>query len=245
MFRAGQYFSDEIQRAGGVLRVGLYAEDVPVDDMRRRIEIFHDGIEQKPILQEVFDLDSTVVRKIHEAEVTFDSIPLVALRLRANPLLHMKNQLFGTREAFQAFELTEWTPVVNRYLEVRREQMNGELTPGITPSILRERDSMSGWYLEDAHADLLRNGGFDPQAEQRAIWMWTIGSMNQSFRSIALDGESLVTVTGHSALVSAIDFIFIMAIAEWPDTQADFDRWFPPRDGGIRLPHYELIRSLF
>jgi len=245
MFRAGQYFSDEIQRAGGVLRVGLYAEDVPVDDMRRRIEIFHDGIEQKPILQEVFDLDSTVVRKIHEAEVTFDSIPLVALRLRANPLLHMKNQLFGTREAFQAFELTEWTPVVNRYLEVRREQVNGELTPGITPSILRERDSMSGWYLEDAHADLLRNGGFDPQAEQRAIWMWTIGSMNQSFRSIALDGESLVTVTGHSALVSAIDFIFIMAIAEWPDTQADFDRWFPPRDGGIRLPHYELIRSLF
>ena len=153
--------------------------------------------------------------------------------------------MFGTREAFQAFELTEWTPVVNRYLQVRREQMNGELTEGITPAILWEGSSITGWSLEDAHADLLRNGGFDPQAEQRAIWMWTIGSMNQSFRSIALDGESLVTVTGHSALVSAIDFIFIMAIAEWPDTQADFDRWFPPRDGGLRLPHYELIRSLF
>jgi hypothetical protein len=245
MFRAGHYFSDEIRKSGGVLRVGLYARDVPVDDMRRRIEIFHDGIEQKPILREVFNLDSTVVRKIHEAEIMFDSIPLVALRLRANPLLHMKNQLFGTREAFQAFELTEWTPVVREYLQVRREQMNGELTPGITPSILKVRDSMSGWSLEDAHTDLLRNGGFDPQAEQRAIWMWTIGSMNQSFRSIALDGESLVTVTGHTALVSAIDFIFIMAIAEWPETQADFDGWFPPRNGGIRLPHYELIRSLF
>jgi len=244
LFRAGRFFSDEIERSGGILRVGLYAEDVPVDDMRRRIEIFHDGIQDKTILRDVFNLDSAVVRRIHEAEITFDSVPLVALRLRANPLLHMKNQLFGTREAFQVFELPEWTPVVNRYLQVRREQMNGELTPGITPAILR-RDGMSGWSLKDAHGDLLRNGGFDPEAERRALWTWTIGSMNQSFRSIALDGESLVTVTGHSALVSAIDFIFIMAIAEWPETQAEFDQWFPPRNGGVRLPHYELVRNLF
>jgi hypothetical protein len=69
--------------------------------------------------------------------------------------------------------------------------------------------------------------------------------MNQSFRSIALDGESLVAVTGHGAMVSAMDFIFIMAIAEWPEREAEFDRWSAPRSGGIRLPHYEPIRSLF
>jgi len=245
MFRARRFFANEIERAGGILRVGLYAEEVPVDDMRRRIEIFYEGIQEKPFLRDLFNLDSTVVRRIQEAAASFDSVPLVALRLRANPLLHMKNQLFGTREAFQVFELPEWTPVVDQYMQTRRQQMNGELTAGITPAILKVRNGMSAASLADAHRELLRNGDSDAESERRAIWTWTIGSMNQSFRSIALDGESMVTVADHNALVSAIDFIFIMAIAEWPDTQAEFDRWFPPRDGSSRLPHYELIRSLF
>ncbi len=67
--------------------------------------------------------------------------------------------------------------------------------------------------------------------------------MNQDHRSLALDGEALVAVGAESTIISFIDFMFILAIVEWPETREDFDALFPPDGGGIRL-HYNLLKSL-
>ena len=84
-----------------MLRVGLYAEDVPVDDLRRRISIFIEGRERDRFVREIFQLDPYVAEVLRAIAEGFNEVPLVALRLRAHPLLHLKNQLFGTREAFR------------------------------------------------------------------------------------------------------------------------------------------------
>ena len=241
MFRAQEYFAPAIERAGGILRVGLYAEDVPVDDLRRRISIFIEGRERDRFVKEIFELDPYVGDVLRGIAEGFDDLPLVALRLRAHPLLHLKNQLFGTREAFKIVSLPEWLPVLRAHMEIRRRQLNGEETTGLVPSLMEERGDSASMNLLEAHEEAVRTA--DPEGVNRSIWTWTIGSMNQDHRSLALDGEALVAVSSSGALVSFIDFMFIMAIAEWPETRAEFDTLFPPNGGGFH-PQYNLMKSL-
>jgi hypothetical protein len=241
MFRAQEFFAPAIEDAGGILRVGLYAEDVPVDDLRRRISIFIEGRERDSFVRDIFRLDPYVAEVLRQIAEGFDDVPLVALRLRAHPLLHLKNQLFGTREAFEIVSLPEWLPVLKVHMDIRRRQLNGEETSGLIPSLMEVRDDSAAMTLLGAHE--ARITGQDPEGANRSIWTWTIGSMNQDHRSLVLDGEALVAVGGNGALVSFIDFMFIMAIAEWPDSRADFDSLFPPDGGGFH-PHYNLVKSL-
>ena len=241
MFRAQEYFGPAIEQSGGMLRVGLYAEDVPVDDLRRRISIFIEGRERDRFVREIFQLDPYVAEVLRAIAEGFNEVPLVALRLRAHPLLHLKNQLFGTREAFRIVSLPEWLPVLRAHMEIRRRQLNGEETMGLIPSLMEERADSTSANLLEAHEAAVRQA--DPRGANRSIWTWTIGSMNQDHRSLALDGEALVAVSSNGALVSFIDFMFIMAIAEWPETREEFDALFPPDGGGFH-PQYDLMKSL-
>jgi hypothetical protein len=241
MFRAQLYFSREIERAGGRLRVGLYNEDVPVDDLRKRISIFIEGTRRDLFIGEIFRLDESVTEVLRQIAEGYTDVPLVALRLRSHPRLHLKNQLFGTREAFEIVGLPEWLPVLGVHMEIRRRQLNGEETEGLTPALLAVRRDSAALTLVEALRESLRRK--DPGSEDRVIWTWTIGSMNQDHRSLALDGEALVAVGAESTIISFIDFMFILAIVEWPESREDFDALFPPEDGGIRL-HYDLLKSL-
>ena len=241
LFRAQQFFAPAIERSGGMLRVGLYAEDVPVDDLRRRISIFLEGRERDRFVREIFQLDPYVAGVLRAIAEGFNEVPLVALRLRAHPLLHLKNQLFGTQEAFRIASLPEWLPVLRAHMEIRRRQLNGEETTGLIPSLMEVRADSTSPNLLEAHEAVVRQA--DPDGANRSIWTWTIGSMNQDHRSLALDGEALVAVSSNGALVSFIDFMFIMAIAEWPETRAEFDALFPPTGGGFH-PQYDLLKSL-
>ena len=54
MVRARGFFREEIDDAGGSLRVGLYDHDVPVDDLPRRTKQFLAGREEYPFLEELF-----------------------------------------------------------------------------------------------------------------------------------------------------------------------------------------------
>ncbi|MCL7977262.1 MAG: hypothetical protein M8863_08140 [marine benthic group bacterium] len=241
MFRAQLYFSREIEREGGRLRVGLYNEDVPVDDLRKRISIFIEGTRRDLFIGEMFRLDPSVTEVLRQIAEGYTDVPLVALRLRSHPRLHLKNQLFGTKEAFELVGLPEWLPVLGVHMEIRRRQLNGEETEGLTPALLGVRRDSTALTLVEAHRELLRSR--EPGSEDRVIWTWTIGSMNQDHRSLALDGEALVAVGAESTIISFIDFMFILAIVEWPASREDFDTLFPPDGGGIRL-HYDLLKSL-
>ena len=241
MFRAQLYFSREVERAGGRLRVGLYNEDVPVDDLRKRISIFIEGTRRDLFIGEIFRLDASVTEVLRQIAEGYTDVPLVALRLRSHPRLHLKNQLFGTKEAFEIVSLPEWLPVLGTHMEIRRRQLNGEETEGLTPALLSVRRDSAALTLVEAHRDFLRRR--EPGSENRVIWTWTIGSMNQDHRSLALDGEALVAVGGESTIISFIDFMFILAIVEWPESRIDFDSLFPPEGGGIHF-HYDLLKSL-
>jgi len=231
MIEARAYFAEDLARGGGMLRAGLYAHDAPTSDFRRREEAFQRGRATYPFLREVIpthpSVDTFLVRFARE----FSRVPQVELRLRPRPLLHMKCQLFGTAEAFQINGLAEWSQVLAKHLQIRKQETFGMGSPGITPAVL---DTMppGGRRLVDAFE--ARLDSIWPDSKQRVIFTFTIGSHNQNPRSLLLDGEDLVAVSGYHSAISIIDMAFILCVSEWPADVEDFDRLFHP----VGLPFY-------
>jgi hypothetical protein len=69
MLRARVFFRDEIEAAGGSLRVGLYDHEVPVHDLRQRVDVFLSGREEHPFLREAFPLHPSVLELRARAEL--------------------------------------------------------------------------------------------------------------------------------------------------------------------------------
>ncbi len=46
-----------------------------------------------------------------------------------------------------------------------------------------------------------------------------------------MDGEVQVTVTGWTVLAGVLDFVQLLGLSEWPETQEELDRLLPPVGG--------------
>jgi hypothetical protein len=227
MLQAQLYFAQEMENSDGMLRVGIYTHEVPIDDIPRRAEALIEGREAVPFLTELFPFHPIIVGGLHQEAADTAEISIVELQLRERPLLHLKNQFFGTREAFAIVPIINWAPVLARHLEIRKDQLAGRPNPGLTPELLDTimPGAPDSTRLIAAFERVLESGS--PGALDRVIYTFTIGSHNQNPRSLALDGEVLVAVSGYGSLIMAIDCMFIMGIASWPTTMEGFDSLFP------------------
>jgi hypothetical protein len=241
MVRAGGFFREEIEAAGGSLRVGLYDHDVPVDDLRRRTREFLEGRERYPFLADLFPLHPTVLAALERsAEQEDPTLPFAAAPVRRDvssvdleaehkPYIHLKGHLVASRSAIRILERPEWLPVLRSYLAVRRLQVRGLPNPGVTPRLLSS--------AEDGQPDLLTAWRDDlavlpPEERDTAIFLLTVGSQNQDRLSMLSNGEVLVSISGHDALVSLTDFMFILGTAAWPADPDELEEVFR-RPGGL------------
>lgn len=234
LFRAQNSFAEEIAAAGGALRVGLYAHDAPTQDFRRRVDAFLKSRASQPVVRRWFPFDAGIDSLLSGFLRQFPEVAGVALSLRPRPYLHLKYQLYGSYEGFRIIERPEWVPILRRHLEIRQRQVYGLKTPGLGPWILSTVDSSGGVTrpLIPAFEQWLAES--DPTAPQRVVFTCTIGSQNQNPRSLLLDGEVAVNISGYDGLITTADFIFILGVATWPSTRQEFDRLFPER----KLPFY-------
>jgi hypothetical protein len=58
-----------------------------------------------------------------------------------------------------------------------------------------------------------------------------IGSANQDYRSMLMDGEASVLLSGWSGVVGLIDFGLIMNLSVWIDDLEMLDALIPPPSG--------------
>jgi phosphatidylserine/phosphatidylglycerophosphate/cardiolipin synthase-like enzyme len=58
-----------------------------------------------------------------------------------------------------------------------------------------------------------------------------VGSANENYRSMLLDGEAMVLVSGWTSLYAVPDLILLTGIATWIDEKAELDRRLPPVGG--------------
>ncbi|MFQ5599218.1 MAG: hypothetical protein ACE5G2_01550 [Candidatus Krumholzibacteriia bacterium] len=231
---ARELFKAEIARAGGVLRVGLYAHEISVADDRRRALAFLRGREGYPFLEDEFPIHPKVIEVLRQAARTYDpDANIVAEGAPSDedvrPFLHLKTSLFASQQAFEVLGLEEWVPALGEYLRVRARQVAGMESEGVTPHLLRaQRTAKHDGQTTRSILDRLQE--LPPDVEEKMILSLIIGSHNQDRRSMFLNGEDLLAVSGHDALIALPDFMFILGTASWPANPAELEEIFPDQD---------------
>lgn len=252
MVQAREFFAAEIDSTGGALRVGLYSNSIPVNNISARLSGFLNGLARYPFIAEDFELHPAVLAALREVN---DSLAVHTKDLPAEPLspeqldtshrpfVHLKAQFMGSARAFDILGRKEWMPVLDAYFRIREREVRGYESEGITPALLHTtRSDSDPDVLEAFHSYLMT---LPPEQRNNVLFMMTIGSQNQDRRGMLLDGEALLAVAGYDCLVALTDFLFILGTAQWPADTPEFDKVFPEQQGpGFLKKTYELMRDL-
>lgn len=211
---------DAIGAAGGQLRTGLYALDVDQRGFASRAETWTRRVEATPFLRSLIPSSDQLLPVVAEAGgVARGADPLqpVQAAAAARPKLHQKVQFFATKELWDAIATSpEWPLFMSSYLRYREA----------TYSIEAEYTDAQRFSAELEH---IAERMFAPaNGTARAASYAIVGSQNQDYRGMFMDGEVGVLFSGPESLVPLVDLVFLEGIVTWVDDQETLDRLLPP-----------------
>ncbi len=238
LLEASRRIHRDLLASGGELRVGLYTRTSDVNDMRALLASLLEVSRNRALTFPALRFHRDVVRAL---EAEYDTLE-TSYKGPAHPWsaegpnhaqIHLKAQFFASREGLGILTRPEWGPILSRYLAIRRRQTSApdEDIESISDALMIPAgdEGSTARSILVAHADSLRQAG--GAAEDRVFYFATVGSHNQDRRSMLLDGEVLVAISGGAALTTALDFACLVATATWPRTAAELDAYFPESPG--------------
>jgi hypothetical protein len=77
-----------------------------------------------------------------------------------------------------------------------------------------------------------------------AAMFLTAGSQNKDLRSMLLDGEMKAVVAGPKALIGLLEFVHILGLTRFPESQAELEQLMPPWSESTRSLAYKIRRAL-
>ncbi len=220
-----------ISAHGGLLRVGLYTPRVGVGNLAGRIR--QAWAARRPWMDSLMPSNPAVLPVIDSIARALETGPGETYLVEADsleaPKLHLKVNLLLSSPAFAALiQRPEWANVVREYLAYLSRQ-TGPIK-GRPPAEQSPRQ-----LIEALQAALLAAQPYIPsEMWQQTIAYLLVGSTNMDYRSMVLDGEVQVTVTGWTTLLGVLDYVLLVGLSEWPETQAELDRLLPPPSGATR-----------
>jgi len=231
---AQNYMKDEIEEAGGMLRVGIYDADYDVGDAFANVEHFNAGAAQSEFYRKVFPFDQSVFDLIASFEDSLHAAGYEPVYMADDveprkPKLHLKIQFFASSAAIKSLvPLKEWQPLVAAYIKSRATQIR-----------IREDyvDVKSlGAEVDEAARPLVRRWykNATPEQIEKTFFFLTVGSHNMDYRGKFMDGEVSVIVAGGDALISYLDFASIVAKTTWVTSTEQLDEMLPRQEGFTR-----------
>ena len=205
-----------IVASGGELRAGLYALPPDRHGFASRADLWARQIGATPFLQTLLPFAPALVPIVADAgrsppgreSTAPDSTP---------PQLHQKVQVLATDDFWRAIRVSpEWPRFMSTYLRYRAATYSPE---GENAAARAFSDT-----LEQIAERLLAPSRGSPRAASFAI----VGSQNQDYRGMFMDGEAGVLFTGPESLVPLIDLVFMMGTVTWVEDQTTLDRLLPP-----------------
>ena len=222
-----------IDGAGGAYRLGIYDPDVAVDALSARVTILRRRLAETPFLRDLYAFDAATARVLDSAEALVGGPPpqpLLPATADAGdrPKLHFKGFLYVSGEA--------WARLVSG------PAMAAGMAAYLTERGRQLREGID--VEEEALAAALQRvgaGAINPLLDtlplgERPRWAFflMVGSANENYRSMLMDGEAMVLVSGWTSLYAVPDFVLLTGVATWIDDQAELDRRLPPRGGLTR-----------
>jgi hypothetical protein len=230
LLQTSHVLGDEIEAAGGHLRVGFYTRAAPTGDTLAKVLEAAEGFRRHPFLLEEFPLPAETVELLEDEAAAleaagYEPAVLATQGVReGRPKMHRKTQLFATRQALRA--LADH-PLA---LESLKRQLDARAEATADPrSVLEEKTPLGS---RNKILRLARDQ--PPPGAEDALYYYTAGSKNQDPRSAFLDGETEYVVAGPSALWLYSDFMFLMAATTWVEDLAEIDVLVPVTSEGDR-----------
>ena len=208
---------DALARAGGALHTGLYALPVDKSGFASRADRWARQVSESPFLKELMPFAPGLVPLVADAGRMSNGLPTPGDSSSA-PKLHQKVQFFATREFWNAVTTSpQWPRFMRTYLRYRE----ATYAPGSSEQAGARALPDS---LELIAEQLL---AATPETAKAASYAM-VGSQNQDYRGIFMDGEVAVVFTGATSLVPLVDLVFMVGTVTWVEDQATLDRLLPP-----------------
>jgi phosphatidylserine/phosphatidylglycerophosphate/cardiolipin synthase-like enzyme len=216
------------------LLVGLYNPQVGVGDLRGRLlqawetnasSVLGEIDPPTEHTQAVFDSLDIILEEAGYEAPTY----LAAGDTMEQAKLHLKANLFLSRVAWDALvDRAEWGPVLREYIHYLAAQT------GPPEDRIDVRETPEG--LVEAGKALIAGvyRDADPELRGQGMAYLTVGSANMDYRSMVMDGEVMITVTGWSTIAGIMDFFILEGLTEWIDDQETLDQLLPPPSGFMR-----------
>jgi hypothetical protein len=238
-------YGDRIERAGGELRIGLYAPHAPVSDVAGRLTEVRGGLARAPWIRQLIPLDDATIAAIDrataQASQTETETILAKDETPREPQLHQKTELVARPGAIAALvRQPGWGNALAQSLTTQSTEtarladaLAAPLPAADTAAIRAADDLLQGY-----HRSL-------PEAEQKRLdFYFIVGSQNHDDRGLALDGESALVVSGFDASAGLVDLFYLMARTTWVGSTRDIDALLPAPRGIFarlaRLVHFAM-----
>ena len=206
----------ELAAVQGLIKTGIYSPGIGVQDIDRRLVAAYRNARRTPFLRRLFPVDTCVDRLMQQLG---QSLAASATRpgelTRPAPKLHLKANFFSTREGWDSL-LTR--PELCAVLTMYRENRSGA-----DPRVIAESLAKASKALEDSFRLHL-----SPQQRERVAYYLIVGSANQDYRSMFMDGEASVLLSRWSGILGLIDFGIIANLSIWVDDLRMLDELLPP-----------------
>lgn len=209
----------ELEAVGGLIKTGIYSPGIGVQEVGRRFEAAYRNARRTPFLRRLFPVDSSVDNLLGQLlhimqQEGLGTTPANGVPRAVAPKLHLKANFFATREG--------WDSLVSRP-EIA-SVLKGYLLhwSGIGARQAAESLSHASQQLVEAFRARLTSAD-----RSRIAYYLIVGSANQDYRSMFMDGEASVLMAGWSGIVGLIDFGLIANLSVWVDDLTMLDQLLP------------------
>jgi hypothetical protein len=226
-----QEFGQEVAAVGGSFHAGIYDHDVPAGDHARSLRLLSERLPANPFLREAFPFDEEVIASFVALADTLDARGYSARylaedHLERKPKLHLKVQFMATRNVIPTLaSRPEWGALVKGWMLAYAKEVQTHGAVIDARAITAAGHEESRVLIEKWWNSLSLN-----QRQHLAAYM-DIGSHNQNYRSLIMDGEVMVIVSGVSALMAYIDFARIMGLSTWVTKVEEVEKLLPKPTG--------------
>jgi hypothetical protein len=221
-----QEFGVELEAAGGLLKTGIYNPGANTEDVLARFSSAYRNARRTPFLRRLFPVDPSLDTLLVHAAELLPARPDSTPRLeppREMPKLHLKASFFASRDAWDLLiRRPELTQVLQAYLaQVLRQAPDSSDVMAAATGLTAASEAMMASF----------QASLTEQQRRQLVYYLLVGSANQDYRSMFMDGEASVLLSGWSGVVSLIDFALLMNLSVWIDDLEMLDALMPPPSG--------------
>lgn len=221
--------SSELESEDGLLKVGLYSPQQGVADLAGRVK--HIADPKSSWMNRLWPLSPKALAVASNVSALLDSIGYSVEYLGNDtsdikPKLHLKANFIASSIAWEKLcSHPGLADLLKRYVAYLAQQstggMSGELRPNVR-DVPKELLQVWRQLVEDIIEDT------SPQDRERIIFYLTVGSINLDYRSMLLDGEVLILLSGWLATIGFFDFIILPRLCHWIETTDELDQLLTP-----------------